>query len=221
MRKTDSALQRQVLDELRWDPRVDEAEVGVEVHQGVVVLSGTVTSYSQRAAAEAAAHRVRGVLDVVNELQVVLPGQYVRTDEALAHAVRHTLEWDVDLPADRIHTTVSGGVVTLEGTVDYAHQREDAARAVRRLKGVRGVVNRLTVMGPAVDAEHIRHAIRAALERRADRTARHIDVTVAAGEVTLAGPVHSWAEREAVLGAARFTPGVHAVIDRLYVDWYG
>jgi osmotically-inducible protein OsmY len=133
--------------------------------------------------------------------------------------VRQALEWDVEVPDERIQSTVSGGVVTLEGSVDFWHESEDAARAVRHLAGVRGLSNKLRISAPAA-TKQIREEIGAALERRAERTAKNIHVSVDDGTVTVAGPVHSWAERQAVIGAARFTPGVHAVEDRLRIDWY-
>lgn len=217
--KTDAQIQRDVLQELAGDPRVEETEVGVSVQDGVVTLSGTVTSWAKRVAAQEAAHRVTGVLDVANDVTVKLPGGLVRSDTEIAQAVRRTLEWDVFVPDTRIQSTVSTGWVTLTGTVDTVGEREDAERAVRNLVGVRGVVNQITVSQPRVAPEGIRTAIEEALERRAEREARRIDVTVSPdGEVTLTGRVRSWAEREAVVASARYLRGVRDVRDRLRID---
>jgi len=217
--KTDAQTQQGVLREFAWDPRVGETEVGVSVRDGVVTLSGTVTSWAKRIAAQEAAHRVTGVLDVANDLTVKLPGGLIRSDSEIAHAVRQALEWDVFVPDTRIMSTVSSGWVTLTGSVDTVSEREDAARAVRNLMGVRGVENRITVSQPRVAPGRIREAIEEALERRAEREARRIDVKVSPdGEVTLAGRVHSWAEREAVVASARYLRGVRDVQDRLRID---
>ena len=115
--KTDSQIQQDVLRELKWDTRVEETDVGVEVDRAVVTLTGTVSSYAKRMAAQEAAHRVAGVLDVVNDIQVHLPGSLARTDTEIAQAVRHALEWDVVVPDTQIRSTVSDGWVTLEGDV--------------------------------------------------------------------------------------------------------
>lgn len=217
--KTDARIQQDVLKELDWDPRVEETEVGVSVQHGVVALSGTVTSWAKRMAAQEAAHRVAGVLDVVNDIVVKVPGGLGRSDIEIAHAVRHALEWDVFVPDKDIQSTVSNEWVTLAGTVETVSEREDAARAVRNLAGVRGVENRITVCQPRVAPERIRASIEEALERRAEREARRIDVIVSPdGEVTLAGRVHSWAEREAVVASARYLRGVSTVTDRLRID---
>jgi osmotically-inducible protein OsmY len=192
----------------------------VEVDQGVVTLTGTVSSYAKRLAAQEAAHRVAGVLDVANDIQVKIPGMLGRTDTEIALAVRQALEWDAEIPDRSIESTVSDGMVTLEGSVDFWHQREDAEQAVHNLAGVRGVVNKLVVIPTFVSTQEVRAEIEAALERRADREARRIQVTVSNGKVTLAGKVRSWAEKRAVLGAARFTPGVQAVEDRLRIEPY-
>src|SRR6266542_2713292 len=129
--KTDSEIQQAVLEELKWDTRVEETDVGVEVDSGVVTLTGTVNSYAKRMAAQEAAHRVGGVLDVANDIQVRVPSMLERTDTEIALAVRRALEWDVQVPDRSIQSTVSDGIVTLEGSVDFWHQREDAERAVR------------------------------------------------------------------------------------------
>ena len=217
-KKTETQIHHDVLEELKWDSRVDEKEVGVQVEGGVVTLTGTVTSFAKRWAAEEAAHRVIGVLDVANDIKVKVPGETGRTDTEIAQAVRRALEWDVFVPNEKITSTVTDGWVTLEGTVERWSQREDAGRAVRNLVGVKGVQNKIAVKPAKPLTEDVRTAIEQVLERRAEREARGIHVDVRDGTVTLTGAVHSWAERKSVLSAARFTPGVRAVEDHLRVE---
>jgi osmotically-inducible protein OsmY len=216
--KLDSDIHRDVLRELKWDPRVEETEVGVEVDKGIVTLTGTVSSYAKRVAAEEAAHRVQGVLDVANNIQVKQPGALRRSDTDLAQAVRSALEFHSEVPHERIRTTVSDGLVTLEGEVDAYHQREEAGSVVRYVYGVRDVLNRITVRPASVAAGSIQEEIEDVLERRAERLAKKIKVAVARGTVTLTGPVQSWEERRAIVAAARYTPGVTAVEDRLHIE---
>jgi osmotically-inducible protein OsmY len=217
MPKTDAEIQQDVLSELKWDTRVEPTEVGVEVDNRVVTLTGTVSSWAKKVAAEEAAHRVAGVLDVANDLAVT-PLDGNRTDTDIAAAIRQVLIWDVFVPEERIQTTVMNGLVTLRGTVEYVAQRDDAARAIRNLAGVRAIDNRITVKHPDVSKAALRTAIHGALERRAERDADRIALDVDEGRVTLSGQVHSWSEREAVLGAARGTRGVESVIDKLHIS---
>jgi osmotically-inducible protein OsmY len=146
MKKTDAEIQKDVLAELEWDTRVRETDVGVAVDRGIVTLSGKVDSQAKREAAQEAAHRVAGVLDVANDLELQLPGDGPRSDTDIARAVRDSLEWDVLVPDARIRSTVCNGEVTLEGDVDLDKQRADAERAVRPLLGVTRVINRLKVL---------------------------------------------------------------------------
>jgi osmotically-inducible protein OsmY len=190
------------------------------VRDGVVTLVGSVPVYAKKLAARDAAHRVHGVLDVVDEMQVRVPGIGARSDTEIAHAVRLALEWDAFVPDERITSTVSMGIVTLEGPVDTWAQRADAERAVRGLSGVRGVINQLSVRTKQIDATRIKNDIEEALERQAEREARRISVTVREGTVTLTGRIRSWAERNAVDRVAGFAPGVQRVDDRLIVDPY-
>jgi osmotically-inducible protein OsmY len=189
----------------------------VEVHGGVVTLMGVVDSWTARLAAQEAAHRVAGVLDVANDLQVKLPGSRERDDTDIARAVRQALEWDVTVPDERIRTTVSNGVVTLEGAVDFWSEHDDAARAVRNLAGVREVKNLLTVEPPAVTRLTVEKAIDEALERHTVRAARHVKIEVEGDTVKLTGEVPSWAERAAVEGAVRGTRGVRRVESTLRI----
>ena len=211
-KKSDGLLKQDVIRELIWDTRVNETRIGVEVDKGIVTLSGIVESYAERMAAQDAAHRVGGVLDVVNDLHVKYTGQ--RTEADIAKAVRHALEWDVFVPDERIKSTFANGIVTLEGEVDFLSQRDDAARAVRGLAGVLSIVNNLCVK-PSTSAVQVHRAIEDALARHAARDARDIKLEVHDGKVTLEGKVHSWAERELVVGAVRGTRGVRSIEDHM------
>jgi len=217
-KKTDSEIQQDVLRELKWDTRVEETDVGVEVDAGVVTLSGTVSSWGKRHAAAEAAHRVRGVLDVANDIVVKMPGSPGRTDTQVAHAVRNALVWDVFVPDTHIRSTVSDGVVTLDGVVETWTQAEDAERAVRNLAGVRSVMNLISIKPPSLDAAKVHKSIEAALERQAEREAKRVWFEIDAGVVKVFGTVHSWAEKEAVIGAATGTPGVRRVEDKLRIE---
>lgn len=215
--KTDSQIKADVLDELKWDTRVDETEVGVQAHHGVVTLLGSVGSWGKRLAARDAAHRVAGVRDVADDLVVRLPTQAGRTDTELAEAVRAALKWHVLVPEDRIITTISNGVVKLSGKVDYASQREDAARAVGQLDGVCAVNNEIELAAPTVSPDILRSAIEGALERHATREAKRLKLDIDGGKVIVSGSVESLAERLAVVGAVWGTSGVQTVIDRTQI----
>src|SRR4029079_11779888 len=151
--RTDAQIQQDVLAELRWDARVQPTEVGVAVKDGVVTLTGWLDSYTKKWAAEEAAHRVRGVKAVANDIEVRLPGSSERTDADIAAAAARALEWDVMVPADKIKVAVSKGWVTLEGDVEWQYQREAPERDVRRLVGVKGVSNLITIKPRATPSD--------------------------------------------------------------------
>jgi len=217
---SDAEVHAEVLEELKYDALVDQTEVGVEVDEGVVTLTGTVESYAKKAAALEAAHRVRGVLDVVNDIQVRSPAEGGRTDTEIAQAVRRALEWDALVRDENISTTVENGWVTLEGTTPRFSDLITAADAVRRLEGVRGITNNVTVYSTiaAPSAVDIRQTIEQALERRAEREARHIRVDIDGGEVTLYGTVQTLREEKAVVNAVAHAPGVTRIESKLTVD---
>ncbi|TMC90710.1 MAG: BON domain-containing protein [Chloroflexi bacterium] len=171
--RTDEEIQRDILEELKWDTRVRPNEVGVAVKDGVVTLTGWVDSYLKKMAAEEAAHRVRGVKAVVNDIEVRLPSSAERTDEDLAKAALNALQWQAGVPADKIDVTVSHGWVTLKGEVEYGYQKREAERAVERLSGVRGVINLIRVK-PGLSPTDLKQKIEQALVRNAELDASRI-----------------------------------------------
>ena len=214
--KTDSQLQRDVLDELAWEPSVDAANIGVSANNGVVTLQGYVSSYAEKHAAEQAAKRVYGVKAVANDLEVKLPGSSKRSDTDIAAAAVNALKPNVLVPADSIKVTVSNGWVKLEGEVEWQFERDAAESAVRYLTGVTGVSNLIRVK-PRVSATEIKNKIEEAVKRSAEMDARRISVETQDGKVILEGTVHSWVEREEAERAAWSAPGVRAVEDRIAV----
>ncbi len=211
--KSDSQIKKDVLEELKWDTRVDETEVGVQAHRGIVTLTGTVASWAKRVAARDAAHRVAGVRDVADDLQVKLYAAKP-SDADIAEAARTSLKWHVLVPEERVQTTVSDGVVTLSGSVDVASQREDAARAVGQLAGVCAVQNEIKLAGPSISPAILRTAIEGALERHATREAKKVKLDIEGGKVTVTGDIDSLTERLAIVGAVWGTRGVETVIDQ-------
>ena len=218
IRKSDMTIPQDVMRELRWDTRIGPTEVGVEVDNWVVTLTGTVESFAKKHAATEAAHRVAGVLDVANDIKVHLAGSPGKTDTEIARAVRSALEWDAFVPDQRIRSNVSDGWVTLEGEVEFLREREDAGRVVRRLGGVKGVWNQITIKPSKADPKAIRKLIEDALERRAEREAEQIGVAIEDETVTLSGKVNSWLEKDAIVGVIGHAPGVRMVNDKLRIE---
>jgi osmotically-inducible protein OsmY len=216
--KTDIELQRDVIAELAWEPRIRHEEIGTAVHDGVVTLTGTVENYVQRRVAEIAASRVAGVRAVVQEIDVQLPNAHEKSDTEIAHQAVTALEWDSEVPHQDIRVFVENGWVALTGTVRHDYQRKAAEVAVSRLSGVRGIRNLVELL-PHASARDVEKHIKAALHRTAEVDARQIIVKEQDGHVTLSGTVHSWAERDDAERAAWSTAGVTEVEDHITITF--
>jgi osmotically-inducible protein OsmY len=216
--KTDNQLQQDVMAELKWEPSVHAARIGVEVKDGVVTLAGQVDSYGEKWNAERAVLRVQGVNAIAINLKVHLNSPSQRTDADIAASIANVLEWTVGLPGDAIKVMVERGEVTLSGDVDWQYQRQAAADAIRYLMDVTGVNNQILVK-PRLSATVVKADIEAALKRTAVSEARSITATVHGNDVTLTGKVHDWAERETARNAAWGTPGVRNVVDLMTLTW--
>jgi osmotically-inducible protein OsmY len=213
MNKSD--LKRLVQEELKWEPSIDANSIGVEVsEEGVVTLSGHVTSYAEKLNAEKAAKKVKGVVAVANDVGVRLLGKH--DDTTLAEDAARALTLNVSVPEGKIKVVVSNGWLTLEGAVDWEYQRRAAEKTIRELPGVRGVTNYVTIV-PRVRPVEIKDHIRAAFERNALVDANHVQVMVEDSKVMLAGTVQSWQERTEAERQAWAAPGVTSVENKLMV----
>jgi osmotically-inducible protein OsmY len=217
MIKSDAALQQDVLDELDWDPEVEVTEVGVEVDDGVVTLTGTVTNYTTKLAAERAAFRVAGVRAVANDVQVHYAWDEARTDTDIAQAAANVIEHNTTIPTGTIHIRVANGLVTLSGEVQRGYQRQLAEKAVKRIRGVVGVHNVITIAQQPASAEEIKQSVERALVRSAELDAECVSVYAFGGHVTLSGSVRSWAERQEAEDTAWKAPGITSVTNNISI----
>jgi hyperosmotically inducible protein len=215
--KTDRKLKQDVEEELDWTPNLDSSNFAVEVKDGIVTLVGHPSSYAEKLTAEKAAQRVSGVKAIVVEAEVRLPSKDVMSDVDIARAANSILQWTVGLHEGAVQVQVEKGWITLRGDVDSNWQRHRATQCIARMRGVTGVANLIKVRGNLASAD-VGEKISRALLRHAEREAKHIEISVHDGTVTLSGKVGTNAERAAARGAAWSAPGVHAVVDDLVVE---
>jgi len=216
--RTDGQIQTDVWEELQWDTRVWPNEIRIVVKDGIVTLNGWVDSYLKKIAAQEAAHRVRGVKAVANDIEVHLPSSAERTDADLAAAVLNALKWDAAIPTGTLDVTVSQGWVTLKGEVDHGFQKRDALRAICRLSGTKGITNLITVK-PQPTPQDLKSQIEKALVRNAQTDAKYITVEVQGSEVILQGTVSSYAEKKAAEETVSSASGVTEVDNRMMVSF--
>ncbi len=215
--KTDSQLRQDVVDELRWEPSINEKAIGVAAKDGIVTLAGFVDNYAQKFAAERATERVSGVRALADDLTVKIPNALQRSDTDIAAAAIKALDWDIEVPDKNVKVRVENGWVWLDGNVEWQFEKTAAERAVRYLMGVKGVTNMIRLMPKAASPVEVSTKIKDALRRTAEFDAGRIEVEALNGKVTLRGAVRSFAEREDAERAAWAAPGVTAVEDKLMV----
>lgn len=217
MSVSDSQLQCDVMEELKWEPSVHHEEIGVAVTGGVVTLSGIVRSLSEKLQAEQAVRRVKGVRAVAEDLVVRYPEDAKLSDTEIAKRVADIIAWDPLIPAKMINATVENGVVRLRGEVDWNYQKDLAAKEASKITGVIRVDNWIKVT-PRVAAETVSRKIEEAFKRQADLEAEKIRVRAEGGTVVLEGTVSSWSKRNIAEQAAWGAPGVSEIEDRLVIS---
>lgn len=215
--KTDSLIQDDVINELKWEPSIDATKIGVTVKDGIVTLTGYVDSFAEKLAAERVATRVVGVKAIAQEIQVRVPQLYERNDSDIAQAALNALEWNVMVPHDRIKVKVQDGWIILSGEVDWEYQRDAARDAVCCLVGVKGVTNQITVK-PSVQPEDVKSKIERAFQRHSVLDARRLMVETVGSKVILNGTVHSWNEKQEAGSAAWAAPGVSEVENNITIS---
>ena len=214
--RPDRDIERDVKDEMQWDPDLDATDIAVTVKDGVVTLAGFARSYTDKFEAEAAAKRVAGVVGVANDIEVRLPSVDERPDPDIARDAVAAIKSQLPISSERIKVVVKNGWVTLEGQVEWQYQKNTAENAVRRIKGVKGVSNMITLR-PRAEPSEIKRKIMDAFKRNAEIDANRIVVETSGSEVILKGTVRSWIEREEAERVAWSAPGVTKVEDRIVV----
>jgi osmotically-inducible protein OsmY len=214
--RSDSEIERDVKEELDWEPDLDPTDIAVSVRNGVVTLTGFVRSYTDKYAAEQAAKRVAGVRAVANDLEVRLPSVDERPDPEIARDAVAAIKSQLPISGENIKVIVKNGWVTLEGEVEWQYQKNTAENAVRRIKGVKGVTNYISLK-PRAEPSEIKRKIQEAFRRNAEVDANRIQVDIRGSEVVLRGTVRSWIEREEAERVAWSAPGVTKVIDEIVV----
>ncbi len=215
--KNDSKIQKDVMDELKWEPLLNPSEIGVSVKNGIVTLSGEVDSYVKKIAAESATKRVLGVKAVAEDIQVILSPSLKKTDADIAAAVLNALKWNSLVQEDKIKIKVEDGIVKLEGEVEWEFQRKNIKRSIEFLSGVRMVINLITVK-PIIYSSEIKQKITSAFQRSANLDSKAIQVTVTDNKVTLHGKVRSFTEKQDAEDAAWAAPGVLHVDNKLEIE---
>ncbi|SFV34205.1 BON domain-containing protein [Hyphomicrobium facile] len=214
----DIQLRQFVIDELEFEPSIDATNIGVAAHDGIVTLTGYVRSYAEKVAALWAVRRVKGVRAVAQEIEVRYPGEDTTSDEEIAKRVLSVLKWHAMIPHDEVKVTVEKGWVNLGGTVDWHYQKKAVEDAIRKLQGVIGITNSISIK-TSVQPADIKRKIEAALARSAQVEANAIRINVSNGNrVSLEGIVDSWEDHDIVENAAWSVPGVLWVDDRLTVS---
>ena len=212
----DIFLRNDILAELEWDPSINAAEIGVAVENGIVTLTGHVNTFAEKLKVEQIVRRVRGVRAIAEEIEVRPAHTHTHADDEIAKRALHMLNWDVMVPVDQVQVKVQDGWLTLSGAVDWQYQRTAAEDDVRKLSGVLGVTNLITIK-PRAQSDDLKERIEDALKRNALIEAHNIKIAIKDGNVTLEGRVNGWHEREVLETAVWAAPGVKSVDDRVTV----
>jgi osmotically-inducible protein OsmY len=215
--KTDSEIQKDVMEELKWEPLLTASEIGVAVKNRVVTLSGTVDSFYKKEEAENAAKRVSGVMAVAEDIEVKPFATAKKNDTEVARMIADTLKWDTVVQDDKIRVKVEDAWVTLEGIVDWEFQKESVKNSIKNIVGIRGISNDIIVK-PSITVKDIKQKISLAFHRSATIDANKVEVDIEGSKAVLTGRVRSWSEKNDAEDAVWKAPGITAIENKLIID---
>jgi osmotically-inducible protein OsmY len=215
--KSDIEIQKDVIEQLKWEPFLNAAQIGVAVKNGIVTLSGQVDAYSKKILAEKTTKKVAGVKAIAEDIQVGISPVYKKTDTEIAEAVVNALKWHTMIPDEKIKVSVEDGNVKLEGDVEWEYQRNQAKTAVENLSGVRFVTN-LVAVKPKITPYELQQKINSSFQRSANIDSARITAEVLGSKITLRGKVRSFAEKEDAENAVWSAPGVVSVENKLLIE---
>lgn len=220
MRRRDpEEIKADVSSQLFWDGRIDDSDIAVDVADGKVILSGSVPSFSDRWEAEDDAWAIPGVRAVDNRLKVSPVVSPALEDEQIRARVLNVLDWSPTVDASRIKVFVTGGVVTLAGSVDSSWQKTRAWDLATGVSGVVDVVNDLSVSPPQeISDEDIKNDILSTLSRNTLIDSDRVRVDVSDGIVTLTGSVDDYNAYRTVAQIANYTIGVIDVRNEIVME---
>jgi osmotically-inducible protein OsmY len=220
MIRSDEQIKLDVIDQLKWDSRVDVSEIFVAVAGGSVKLTGAVPTRRMHEIAGMDALDVEGVKYMNNELKVRYRSNAVPpSDSQIVQNIEKMLSWDPDIDAEHIKVAAEAGNVTLEGSVDAMWKKLKAEEISSNLNGVFEVVNKLAVVPTGIYIDQIiSEGITGALERNIHVDVQDIAIQVENQIVTLSGNVTSWKAYHAARDAALYTPGVIQIQNNLVVS---
>jgi osmotically-inducible protein OsmY len=216
--KSNEAIQKDVQDAIKWEPMLRAAQIGVTVNDGIVTLTGNVDNYAKKWEAEQATKKVNGVQEVVEEISVQLDASRIENDQEMATAILNGLLYNWDVPNERIKVTLENGWVTLEGDVEWNHQREAAEMSVHNQRGVKGITNKIVIRNKSKDNIELKD-IKSALTRNAAMNDADIEVKVSENKVSLHGTVHSFYQKDEAERTAWNAPGVYNVQNDLVIEY--
>jgi len=215
--KSDIEIQKDVIEQLKWEPFLNAAQIGVAVKNGIVTLSGQVDAYSKKILAEKTTKKVAGVKAIAEDIQVGISPVYKKTDTEIAETVVNALKWHTMIPDEKIKVSVEEGNVKLEGDVEWEYQRNQAKTAVENLTGVRFVTN-LVAVKPKITPYELQQKINSSFQRSANIDSARITAEVLGSKITLRGKVRSFAEKEDAENAVWSAPGVVSVENKLLIE---
>lgn len=217
MVRNEEQLEKEIMQRLTWDDRIDESQIEVSITNNTATLKGCVSTYPEKILAEIETQFIPEIESVINEIEIKFSEFYGKIeDKEVEEAVFCLLNANSEIDSDDIKVSIENGKVQLQGKVNSYWKKDKIRTMASQVKGVVSVSDKIKVIPEeeTKDSE-IKESLITTMTNSVHIDADKVQLEVTNGIVELSGILPSMSMHNAVMKLVKSTRGVIEIKDNL------